>query len=194
MDAPSISRYLSQLDRELWIITAAHAGRRSGLVATFVQRASIVPECPRLLVGLANTHYTCELIERSHVFAAHLIAARQLETVWRFGLAGGRDRDKFEGLELRAGSSGVPLLADAIACLECRVETQMFTGDRFVYLAEIIEGTLQGADSPLTTSGMVAEAGPERLQQLRTQMERDSARDAEAISQWRASPRQAGRP
>ena len=189
MDAPAISRYLSQLDRELWIITAAHAGQRSGLVATFVQRASIVPECPRLLVGLANTHYTCELIEQSRVFGAHLIAARQLETVWRFGIARGRDGDKFEGLELRQGTTGAPLLTDALACLECRVETQMFTGDRIVYLAEVVEGTLQGTEAPLTTGGMIVEAGSEHLQQLRQQMDRDSARDAEAIAQWRAARR-----
>jgi flavin reductase (DIM6/NTAB) family NADH-FMN oxidoreductase RutF len=187
MDAPSISRYLSQLDHEIWIITAAQAGRRSGLVATFVSRASIVPECPRLLVGLAKTHFTCELIEQSRVFGAHLIAARQLETVWRFGLAHGRDADKFEGLELRDGTTGAPLLADALACLECRVETQMSTGDRTVYLAAVVEGTLQGADAPLTTGGMIVEAGPERLQQLRAQMDCDVVRDAEAIAQWRAS-------
>ncbi|HVW00685.1 MAG TPA: flavin reductase family protein [Planctomycetaceae bacterium] len=187
MDAPAISRYLSQLDRELWIITAAHAGQRSGLVATFVQRASIVPECPRLLIGLANTHYTCELIEQSRVFAAHLIAARQLEHVWRFGTARGRDADKFEGLELREGQTGAPLLADALMCLECRVETQMSTGDRIVYLAEVVEGIIQGAESPLTTGGMIVEASPEHLQLLRAQMERDATRDAEAIAQWRAS-------
>jgi flavin reductase (DIM6/NTAB) family NADH-FMN oxidoreductase RutF len=50
-----------RIEREVWIVTAQHAERRGGLVATFVNPASIVPVMPRLVVGLAKTHETRHL-------------------------------------------------------------------------------------------------------------------------------------
>ena len=40
-------------DRELWLVTASAGGGRGGLIATFVSQASIGPDLPRVVVGLA---------------------------------------------------------------------------------------------------------------------------------------------
>src|SRR2546421_3722034 len=102
---------LDRTDRELWVVTAQAAGRRGGLIATFVTGASIVPEMPRVLVGLARQHQTWELVERSGVFALHLLGEEHLEWVWRFGLDSGRDADKVAGLTVTATATGNPVLA-----------------------------------------------------------------------------------
>src|SRR5437660_1430678 len=78
-----------KLDRELWLVTASAGGRRGGLIATFVSQASIVPELPRTILGLAKQHHTWGLIEASGVFALHLMGEEQLDWVWRFGLQSG---------------------------------------------------------------------------------------------------------
>src|SRR5262249_32598631 len=129
---------IGDLDRELWILTARAGPRAGGLVATFVSEASIVPELPRVLVGLARQHGTWELVEASGAFALHLIGVEHLDWVWRFGLRSGRDTDKFRGLEVQTGATGSPLLEGALGWLDCRVETRMETGDRTVYLAEVL--------------------------------------------------------
>src|SRR5262249_46412561 len=53
------------LDRELWLLTAAAPPRRGGLVATMVSQASLSPETPRVLVGVAKQHHTWGLVEAS---------------------------------------------------------------------------------------------------------------------------------
>ncbi len=83
MDLKKVASLFERVDREVWIVTAAHDGERAGLVATFVAPASIVPEMPRVIAGIAKTHATWKLIDASGAFAVHL--ARRIAV--RFGLA-----------------------------------------------------------------------------------------------------------
>src|SRR5437763_15073353 len=115
---------LRLIDREICLVTAEHEERRGGLIATFVSQASIVPEAPRMLVGIAKQHHTWGLIEASLAFTLHLLDESHLDWVWRFGLQSGHD--KFIDM---------PEL-NAVAWLKCRVETALDTGDRTIYLAE----------------------------------------------------------
>jgi hypothetical protein len=86
-----------------------------------------------------------------------------------------------------AGATGSPLLAGALGWLDCRVEARLDTGDRTVYLAEVLQGQVTRPGPPLTVHGMLRRAPPERLQELREQMARDTAVDAAAVRAWRAA-------
>jgi flavin reductase (DIM6/NTAB) family NADH-FMN oxidoreductase RutF len=185
MDSAEISALFADLDRELWLITAQAGHRRGGLIATFVSQASIVPELPRVLVGVARQHHTWQLIEQAEAFALHLLGEEHLPLVWRFGLQSGRQSDKLDGLSIHAGKTGSPIWAAAPAWLEARVEAKLETGDRTLYLAEVLEGRWQCHAHPLTVQHMVQQAPPDKLQQLKGQMERDQAVDAAAIRAWR---------
>src|SRR5436190_14102635 len=103
MHAATASALFAQVDRQLWLVTAAAGGRRGGLIATFVSEASIVPDLPRVLVGLARQHHTWELVEAGGAFALHLLSAEQLDLVYRFGLTSGRGADKLAGLPWHTG-------------------------------------------------------------------------------------------
>jgi flavin reductase (DIM6/NTAB) family NADH-FMN oxidoreductase RutF len=182
----SAAAVFERTDRELWIVTARAGERTNGLVATFVNQASIVPDMPRVLVGLARQHYTTELVEASGAFALHLIGEKRIEWVWRFGLASGRDLDKLNGLAWHAGATGSPLLDDALAWLDCRVEATLDTGDRIVYLAEVVSAGLQSPASPLTMQQLLQQAPRDKQVDLKQQLQRDAQIDAEAIRAWRA--------
>jgi flavin reductase (DIM6/NTAB) family NADH-FMN oxidoreductase RutF len=170
-----ITDILRQLNPAIWLVTAAHNERRGGLIATFVNQASIVPEVPRMLVGIAKQHHTWRLIESSRAFTLHLLDESHLDWVWRFGLQTGHTTDKFDGL---------PALT-AAAWLECRVETSMDSGDRTIYLAEVLDAKLEKATPPLTMKRLLQLAPPDRLRELRDGMMRDAAIDAAAIQSWR---------
>ena len=143
MDLTQIGKVYGQLDPPLWLVTAADGGRRGGMIATTVTQASIVAEMPRQLITVDKRHNTHALIEGSGAFAMHLIDETQLDLVWRFGLQSGRDVDKLAGLKFRAGATGSPLLSEALAWFDCRVEARMDSGDRTVYLAAVVDGQLQ---------------------------------------------------
>jgi flavin reductase (DIM6/NTAB) family NADH-FMN oxidoreductase RutF len=195
---PDVAALFELVDREVWIVTAAHAGMRGGLVATFVSPATTVAEMPRIVVGIAKGHHTWSLIESSNSFAVHLVEKSQVDLVWRFGLESGRDVDKFAGLHgLRTGKQGSPILGQALAWLDCRVENRMDTGDRTVYLAEILDGAGPGNrdsqsaeqnQSNLLTLRRLSEIAPtDKKKTMRAQFDADAQSDAEAIRRWRSA-------
>jgi flavin reductase (DIM6/NTAB) family NADH-FMN oxidoreductase RutF len=177
-----------QLDRELWIVTAGAGEQRSGLVATYVSRVSLVPDLPRVTIALAKHHFTRELIEASGAFAMHLITEEQLDWVWRFGICSGREADKFSGLITSTGASGAPILTDALAAIDCRVEARFDTGDRTIYLTEVLDPHSKRTGKPLTLKRLLEIGPPERLCELKLAMEHDIDLDREAIIEWRRRP------
>jgi flavin reductase (DIM6/NTAB) family NADH-FMN oxidoreductase RutF len=186
MSPEAAGAVFARLDRELWIVTASAGGRQGGLIATFVSQASIVPSMPRVILGVARQHHTWSLIEASRAFALHLIAPMQIDWVWHFGLQTGRDRDKLEGLDSQPGPSGAPRLRGTPAWLDCRVEARLETGDRTLYLAEVLDAEAPGDRPFLTVSQLRALTPEDKRRELEAQMKRDSAIDAAAIAAWRA--------
>jgi flavin reductase (DIM6/NTAB) family NADH-FMN oxidoreductase RutF len=190
MDGTAIAQVWAQTDRELWLLTARDGERHGGLIATFVSQASIAPHLPRVVVGLAKQHYTRQLVEASRRFVLHLLSEQQVELVWRFGLRSGRDYDKLDGLDWAPSMTGSVRLADALAWLDCRVETSLDVGDRTIYVAEIVAGRQEKSVPPLTLKRLLQIAPPERMSELKEGMLRDAAIDAAAIEKWRLTCRE----
>lgn len=184
--ADAIDEVYRLWDPPLWIVTAADGERRGGLVATFVVRASIVATAPRMVIGIAKQHHTWRLIEVGRGFALHLLAADQLDLVWRFGLATGHDTDKFAGCPSTATPSGQPRLMQAIAWLDCRVEGRLDIGDRTLYLGAVTAGGTVRRTTPMTVATLYDRAPPERREELSRLYVRDGALDEAAIRAWRA--------
>jgi len=188
MNTVEINNVFSQLDPPLWLVTSAHGGQRGGFIATTVTRASIVAEMPRQLITINKRHHTHALIEASGAFGMHLIDETQIELVWRFGLQSGRDIDKLADLSFHTAETGSPLLSEAMAWFDCRVEARMDSGDRSIYLAAVVDGRLQRTDVPLTARRFFQIAPPNKQKILDEQYDHDSRLDALAIQEWRERP------
>lgn len=186
MTIDDCSNIFDTLDRELWLITARAGEQSSGLIATFVSNASLVPSLPRMMAGLAKHHFTHELIEASGSLCMHLIDEAHIDWVWHFGIPSGREVSKLSGLDTRDGITGSPILSGAVAWLDCRVESQLDTGDRTIFLAEVVEARRESLHPPLTLKRALQLAPPERLKQLKERMEVDIRSDRAAILNWRA--------
>jgi flavin reductase (DIM6/NTAB) family NADH-FMN oxidoreductase RutF len=172
-------------DPPLWLVTAAHAGRRAGLIATSAVRASIVTEQPRMLIAIAHQHHTGGLIAASRRFALHLVPESDLDVVWRFGLHSGHQRDKFADLPKLTTPDGNPLYPGHVAWLDCRVEDSMEIGDRTVYLAAVSGGAVAGSAPVLTVATLLRDAPPPRRAALDRLYAADQLIDAAAIHVWR---------
>jgi flavin reductase (DIM6/NTAB) family NADH-FMN oxidoreductase RutF len=181
-----INDLLQRVERVLWLVTSQMGARRNGLIATFVTAASIVQRQPRMVVGIANHHYTHELIEHSGLMALHLLKESQLDWVWRFGTQSGRTTNKFAGLATRRASHGSPVLVDAMGWVEGLVETKMHTGDRTVYLIELVDGQHGDlTEQPLTEARLRELAPPDKRNLLKQLLRRDANIDARNIQSWR---------
>ena len=115
----------------------------------------------------------------------HLIDETPLELIWRFGLQSGRHVDRLAGLTFLAGATGSPLLADAVAWLDCRVESRIDSGDRTISLAAIVDGRLQRTEPPLTNRRFFDIAPPDKQKIVNEQYGHDVRLDAAAIQRWR---------
>ena len=182
MSAESIERVLSRLNPELWLVTAAADGRCGGLIATFVTRAAIVAEAPRVAAGFAVRHHTWELIEASGRFCAHLLPQDAADLVIRFGTRSGHAVDKFADFTAALSPGGCPLVQEALSWLDCRVEARLPTGDRTIYLAEVTAGEVLREGEPLQLSDLPGLLPPETLALMEAQYRRDAEADAAAIA------------
>ena len=203
MNRPAAEDLFRQLDREIWLVTSECDAVRGGLIATSVMQASIVPEMPRVVVGIAKQHRTWEVIEarrqanppRSSAggvpagdFTLQLLPAERPDLVERFGMRSGRDGDKFAGLDLQSAGTAGPLLSAAVGWLDVRIEADWESGDRSFYLGTVLAAVVPPAGTRLLTmQSLIAQLPPERRQELRTQLLADAARDRAAILTWRAT-------
>jgi flavin reductase (DIM6/NTAB) family NADH-FMN oxidoreductase RutF len=183
----TITEVFHLYDPPLWLVTASDGERRGGFIATAATRASIVPDAPRMLVAVAKHHYTRELIETCGAFALHLLAADDIESARRFGLASGHEVDKLADPSLPKTPNGAPLFEGAMSWLDCRVEERMDTGDRTVYLAAVTDGELLRRGPILTVAGLLRDLPETDRGELKRLYALDQDTDRDAILAWRRS-------
>jgi flavin reductase (DIM6/NTAB) family NADH-FMN oxidoreductase RutF len=140
MSQPDDASYalLRHLTSPVVAITTAADGRRNGLISNSAQRASLVPSTQRVSVYLSKINLTHDLVRESGVFGMHLLRRDQWDVIWKLGLRSGRDGDKFDGIAVRRGTTGCPLLADALVAWECHVVNAMDAGAATFFLGEVI--------------------------------------------------------
>jgi flavin reductase (DIM6/NTAB) family NADH-FMN oxidoreductase RutF len=164
-EVASALQYLSWFWTPLVIVTASAGGVRSGQAAVSVHGASILPDRPRLTVGLWKSNLTHDLVHASGALGIHLLRSDQDALVYRFGLQSGRDVDKFAGLEVETGPSGSPLLADCLAMFECRIAGALDAGDHTIYLVDVVSSRSGGPGEPLWWRDLRRRMPPERRDQ-----------------------------
>ncbi len=192
MDKTAALALFAWLDREIWLLTAQAGSRRGGLIATFVNQASIAPDLPRMVVGVARQHFTWQLIEQSQSFALHLLSADNLDWVYHFGLQSGHEVDKFNDWTTETALTGSPLLANTIGWLDCQVEASLDIGDRTLYVGEVVQSQVSNYGPPLTVKQLMQAAPADKISVIKRLFHQDSTLDAEAILAWRQQRQAAG--
>jgi len=130
------------------IITAGRGDDITGMTVTSLTSLSADP--PRLLVSLHRQASSFALIERHRLFGVNILGSDQQELATRFSNGRLKGKQRFEGAAWFAGSSGVPLLADSVAAVECQVEEII---ERHSHA--IIVGRLLSMDLSRRQSGLV---------------------------------------
>ncbi len=114
------------------ITTSADDGTPHGMTVSAVSSLSLDP--PMLLVCLHSASATQEAVRRSGRFAVNILAEDQGALAERFAKPAA---NKFEGVAVRTGRTGVPLLEGALAVVECHVTEAVAGGTHRVFLGEV---------------------------------------------------------
>lgn len=141
VDDAQFKHALSHFASGVTIVTTAHEGADYGLTVASFASLSLNP--PLVLVCIASSSSSHEPIVKSQKFGVSILASDQADVSGRFA---SRGADKFAGLEIRRGTLGVPLIANALATLECRVHQQISGGDHSIFIGEVVDTwTREGA-------------------------------------------------
>ena len=127
------------------VITTRSRGSDSGTTASAVSSLSLDP--PMVLVCLNMTSSTQAAVREAGCFAVNILGADQSELAFQFATKSGAE--KFEGAELIRGERDVPLLAGALAHIECRVAEMVVGGTHTVFLGEV-DHAAASEGAPLT--------------------------------------------
>jgi len=103
------------------IITVGQDRDITGMTVTSVASLSVDP--PALIVSINRSASSWPLIKRNGFFGVNILNADQIDIAERFAGKGGiTGADRFAGAEWITRVSGVPLLAEALAAIDCEVE------------------------------------------------------------------------
>lgn len=111
--------------------------------------ASVSPDPPLILISIDHRATACYLLEaEGATFAVNVLAHDQENLSNRFAWV--KDEDRFAVGTWTSGATGVPILQDAVAWLECRVSSFFTAGSHTIYIGEVIaSGVPRPDESPL---------------------------------------------
>jgi flavin reductase (DIM6/NTAB) family NADH-FMN oxidoreductase RutF len=125
-------------------VTTAHGDRTNGLITLSGGPASVVPEAPRVMVGITKYNFSHDLILHGGVFTIHVLANApelidaSLDIIRTLGGRTGRDGDKMSGLRTRPGATRAPILLDALAYVEARVTGVLDNDENSVFVGDVV--------------------------------------------------------
>ncbi|OZC59756.1 hypothetical protein CH267_06565 [Rhodococcus sp. 06-621-2] len=144
LDPREFRRIIGHFASGVTIIMAAEEGTNYGTTASAV--CSLTDNPPMVLVCLNVNSETGKVVERTGRLSVNVLGDRHAGLARRFATKGA---NRFEGVALTTTSSGIPLLDDSLACLDCRVVSTSQVGTHAV-LHCAVESALSNDGEPLT--------------------------------------------
>jgi flavin reductase (DIM6/NTAB) family NADH-FMN oxidoreductase RutF/rubredoxin len=135
----------------LYIVSSGDKNYGNGFISNTVFQVTAEP--PRFAICCNKLNYTSEIINKSGYFSVSILHKdASAEIFGRFGYKSGKDFNKLEGMLVKYGESGVPiLLNDSIAFLECKVVQTIDVGTHFMYIGELLQSEiLDNSKDPIT--------------------------------------------
>lgn len=143
MDDARFKEALSHFASGVTVVTTEHEEKPYGMTVASFASLSLHP--PLVLICVAKAVKTHAALLASGVFGVSILASTQADLSNRFA---SKIDDKFEGVSVRRGSLGVPLLEGAICTLECKVHEQFASGDHTIFVGEVLDAQV-GDGKPL---------------------------------------------
>ena len=145
IDAQRFRHVLGHLPTGACVITTVdQGGAPIGLSCNSFTSVSLAP--PLVSFCPARSSTTWPLMRPSGRFAVNVLAEGQEELCRRFALRGA---DRFAEVEWAPSVRGNPLLAGALAWLDCEIYAEHEAGDHTIVVASVLDLETRSADGPL---------------------------------------------
>ena len=132
---------MAQLASGVSLVTMHAEGHDHGFTATSLTSVSLDPML--VLVCVDRKQRSHALMQAAGHYGVVLLRAGQEDVGMRF--ASPPHEDRFEGRQVMRASTGAPLLADALAWLDCTIRHVHPAGDHSIFVGEVVAcGTAEG--------------------------------------------------
>jgi flavin reductase (DIM6/NTAB) family NADH-FMN oxidoreductase RutF/rubredoxin len=130
---------LFKISYGLYIVSSGTSEYGNGFVSNTVFQVSSNP--PKFAACCSKENYSAELIKTTGFFSVSILQSETAATtIGTFGFKSGKDLNKMEGIELKYGESGVPIvLKDTIAFLECKVQETIDVGSHLMFIGVLLQ-------------------------------------------------------
>jgi flavin reductase len=137
---------MRRLASSVCLITTNHADQRHGLVATSV--SSLAAEPPSLIACVHRSASTHDPIRQSGCFCVNLLGVHQEDLATLFSDPSRRG-ERFHSGSWTTLATGAPVLADAVAAFDCRLERVVEHATHAILIAAVLDIRLDGPCDPL---------------------------------------------
>jgi 3-hydroxy-9,10-secoandrosta-1,3,5(10)-triene-9,17-dione monooxygenase reductase component len=127
------------------VVTTMTANEPAGFCCQTFVPLSLDP--PLVLFCAAGTSRTWPKIRTSGAFCVNVLAADQVELARRFAAASGEGR--FAGVAQSPSPAGSPMLAGALAWVDCTVHNHQQAGDHYIVVGRVHHVMANPAGDPL---------------------------------------------
>ncbi|MEO0948910.1 MAG: diflavin flavoprotein, partial [Cyanobacteria bacterium J06641_5] len=136
-----IYRALGRVSGGLYIITAKKGDLKSAMLASWVAQASFEPL--GFTIAVAKDRAIESLMQVGDTFVLNILEEGRYQLLMRQFLKRFKPgADRFEGVNTQDAKNGSPILNDALAYLECQVETRMECNDHWIVYSRVEDGAV----------------------------------------------------
>lgn len=145
IDPQQFRQVLGSYPTGVCIITALDgAGNPAGLVVGTFTSVSLDPPLVGFLPDKSSSSWP--RIEEAGQFCVNVLASDQQHVCRQMSAKG---PDKFAGVDFALSANRLPVIADAIACIECRIHSVTEAGDHWFVLGEVLSMAAIRDDDPM---------------------------------------------
>jgi len=137
IDEAQFKAAMSHFASGVTVVTTEHEGKPYGMTVASFASLSLRP--PLVIVCIEKSVKSHGAIAASGRFGVSILAEAQTDVSNRFA---SKIDDKFEGVDVRRGELGVPLITNALCALECRLHDQLPGGDHTIFVGEVVDAQL----------------------------------------------------
>ena len=141
-----LDKAIGRISGGLYIITTKKGDRSGAMVASWVTQASFDP--PGFTVAVAKDRAIESLMQVGDQFVLNILEEGNYQTLMKHFLKRfGPGEDRFAGVNTHTANNGSPILADALAYLECEVASRMECADHWIVYNKVADGRVSKPDS-----------------------------------------------
>ncbi|MBB96055.1 MAG: flavin reductase [Rhodobacteraceae bacterium] len=138
---------MSRLGAAVTVLTTDGPAGRHGMTASAV--CSVTDTPPTLLVCVNRTNRSHDLFVDNGTLCVNVLGGHHRELSGRFASSGTEDRFDTSGWTTR--TTGAPVLSDAVAAFDCRIQSRKEVGTHSVFFCAVDDIALSGD----TASGLI---------------------------------------